>query len=1274
MINNTAGNDDVLHNDDLKPFPVVAIGASAGGLEAVSELMQSLPHNTGMAFVYIQHLDRTYDSALVAILQRATMMKVLEIENGIVIKPNQLFVIPPNTDMQLVGDTFTLSERAKAPAKHSPIDVFFLSLAENKREGAIGIVLSGTATDGALGLKAIKEAGGITFAQDESALFQSMPKTAIGEGIVDSIMSPREMAEELTRLSQNSSMLLRLLPSDGDDNDNDFGEDTTLIEFEDLKKILRLIRNVTGVDFTNYKQNTIKRRIIRRMLLHRFNTLPEYLIYLKQHTSEVNSLYQDLLINVTHFFRDAEVAEYLKKELLPELLKNKSTHNPLRIWVPACATGEEAYSLAIMLCEIMGEGVAYNPFQIFATDLSESAIAKARVGMYTVTDVMQVSKKRLQLFFTKVDGHYRINKRIRDFCVFAPHNILKDPPFSRVDLISCCNLLIYFDTVLQRKVIANFHYALNKKGYLVLGKSETIGSSTKFFTQVDKKVKVYIKKAETASTAIFDINFQPEEVTESILPKRNMKQPIKELTAGENSNIESVVDNILLAQYVPPGVVVNYDLDIVQFRGATGLFLEPSPGKASLHLLKMVRSGLELELRSAAHKVIKSGEPLKVTGLDITHKGNIHHVAFEVIPLIDQVKEKLLLIIFEEVKTPSPADLKASFSKDRRVKQLENELIALREDLRSLVEEQEAANEELQSANEEIVSSNEELQSINEELETSKEELESSNEELLTINQELQVRNDQLSESYDYTEKVIETIREAVLILDSLLLVKSANKAFYRIFNTKVEETEGRLIYEISNGQWNIPRLKELLQEILPRQNQYLGYEITHTFAGIGEKVMLLSVRTILQKSSGRQMILLAIEDITEHRQAERLLQEREEWVRNMANSVPVMLWVAGTDESITFVNNTWLAFTGRSLAEEVGIGWTEGIHGEDIHMVVGTFHSSFKDQKPFTLEYRMKRYDGEYRWILNSAVPTYGAGGKFSGYTGSCTEINDKRVLSEELENRVQERTHELQEANFKLERSNSDLAQFAYVASHDLQEPLRKIITFSTRLKEKFIGQLTETSSEYIEKINHSAERMRNLIDDLLNFSHISKFERKFIKTDLNEVVGEVINDFELLIHERKVLVSIDKLPVLDAIPLQMNQLFNNLLSNALKFSSRKDNPTISIKCRQLTEDDLKKYNQFESHGLYYEITVTDNGIGFSQDFADQIFIIFQRLNDKEDYPGTGIGLTLCRKIVRNHGGEITVKSEEGAGATFYIILPEKQVVRIVDSNAEIDPGEFT
>jgi two-component system CheB/CheR fusion protein len=1136
-------------------------------------------------------------------------------------------------------------------------------LAKKQKEGAIGIILSGTASDGSLGLKAIKTAGGLTYVQDESAEFESMPKSAVAENAVDAIMSPKELALELVRLSKQKPLLKSILKSetheDGSDNtdgDEDFQSEAENLKPEAISAILKLVKTNTGVDFTNYKKNTISRRILRRVVLNKFDNADEYIEYLKKKPVEITALYQDILINVTHFFGDPEATEYLKKEVLPSLLKNKSVKNPLRVWIPACSTGEEAYSMAMLILDIIGNDAGMVRIQIFGTDVSETAIAKARAEIYTSADVSELPEEYLSRFFAKIEGHYRIIKRIRDICVFAPHNIFKDPPFSRVDMVSCCNLLIYLDVSLQKKVVANFHYSLNKSGYLILGSSETIGASTDLFAPLHKKVKVYLKKSGVESRAMFDTNYHLPQFERSE-PRPPVEKTVTQKEINIDGNLQSAVDHILLSQYTPAAVVVNHHLDIIQFRGSTSLFLEPSPGRASFNLLKMARAGLELELRNAVHKVIKTEEPVINSGLTLSHKGVIHHVAFEVTPLRTQTEEKLLLIIFEEVKTPSSAELQVTFSKDRRVKQLESELMALREDMRALIEEQEAANEELQSANEEIVLSNEELQSINEELETSKEELESSNEELMTINQELQIRNDQIGEANDYSAAIIETIREAAIVLDSSLRVKAANKSFYRTYLAKEEEIQGRLIYEFNNSQWNIPKLKNFLEDIIPRNTQFNGFELTHKFEGIGEKVLLLNGRQVIQKTNGQQFILLAIEDITEHRQAEKLLEEREAWLRKMADNVPVMIWVAGPDKNFAFLNKSWLAFTGRKLSKETGIGWTEGIHKEDIELVLSTYHSSFKEKKPFTIEYRMKRYDGEYRWILNSAVATYDADRAFTGYTGSCTEIHDKRVMNEELEELVDERTRKLQEANSSLERSNNELAQFAYVASHDLQEPLRKITTFSNRIRELYIDSLPAGGREFIVKINKSAERMRNLIDDLLNFSRISHFDNKFINTDLNKIVQDVLTDFDLLIHEKKAVLHIDRLPVIEAVPLHMNQLFYNLLGNALKFTANDVDPVITISCRFLSENDLKKYPGLEASVPSYEIIIKDNGIGFPQEFADQIFVIFPRLNYKHDYQGTGIGLALCRKIVNNHHGHLYAESEEDKGSLFYLILPVHQ-----------------
>ncbi len=1254
--NNSAEGGE--NKENVHFFPVVAIGASAGGVEAITELLQNLSPDNGIGYVYIQHLDSEHKSALVPILQRVTTMQVNEVKEGMQVQTDHIFIIPPNVNLTIENGVFQLSKREPHPARHSPIDEFFLSLADNHKAGCIGVILSGTASDGTIGLKAIRQAGGLTYAQDDSALFHSMPASAIAEEAVDLVLSPKAIAENLNELSKKGDLLhsIQLFDRQFDSTSETGNYDFENLKTEEINELLHLIKDTLGVNFINYKTNTIRRRIAKRMLVHKLAALSEYIEFCHNNRNELDILYGDFLINVTHFFRDKEAVDYLQKELLPEILKNKSTTDPLRIWVPACSSGEEAYSMSILIAEVLEERNYRRAVQIFATDLSEAAIAKARVGLYSASDVTGVSDRRLDKYFTKVDGHYRISKRIRDICVFAPHNILKDPPFSNVDLISCCNLLIYLDASLQKKLLTSFHYALRKKGYLILGKSETVTSSVNLFAPLNKKLKIFIKKSDTSSPHGYDFRYLANE--SDALKTRGSVLPVIQ-NIRETETLEKIIDGILLTQYVPSGVVINYDFEILTFRGSTGMFLEPLPGKASLNLLKMVRPGLEVEIRNAVQKAIKTVEFIKVSGLNITLKGNIHHISFEVVPLVLQTHQKLMLIVFEEVKTPSPAELKINFSKDRRVKQLETELTALREDLRSIVEEQETANEELQSANEEIVSSNEELQSINEELETSKEELESTNEELITINQELQVRNEQLSEAHEYTQYVIATIREAVIVLDAYLRVKTANEAFYRIFKCREEKTEGNLIYEINQRQWDIPGFRELLEKATGKAKEINGFELNHDFLGVGEKVLLINLKRVVQQSQGQQFLLIAIEDITEHRKAEKLLQEREEWTRNMADNVPVMIWVAGADKNFTFLNKTWLSYTGRTLQLEAGIGWTEGIHKDDLGTVLSTFHGSFEKQENFIIEYRMRRYDGEYRWILNNAVVRYDNQGEFSGYTGSCTEIHDKRVMNEELEKMVAERTMALNEANANLALTNNELGQFAYIASHDLQEPLRKISTFTNRLKERFGETLPEGSIEFVDKINSSSEKMRSLIDNLLKFSTISQMDKSFPLTDLNKIMRDVISDFDLLIQEKNAVVKVSELPTVPAIPLQMNQLFYNLLSNALKFTHAGVHPLIEVDFRELPGQETEKISWLNPAIKYVEISFKDNGIGFSAEYSEQIFVIFQRLNEKGNFPGTGIGLALCRKIVRNHGGEIYATSKDGKQTIFNIILPSRQTV---------------
>lgn len=960
---------------EKKPFPIVAIGASAGGMEAFIELLQNLPQVTGLSYAYVQHLDPTHESNLIHILGRSTKMPVIEAVDQVKIEPDHIYVIPPNREMSLVDGIIQVSPRPAKPYNHMPINHFFVSVAERYKEMGIGIILSGTATDGTAGMKAIKLAGGLTFAQDESAKFQSMPKSAISEGAADLVLSPKAMAEELSKISKQKDAYYTAI--------QELNEEAISNKDEELLGILHLLHRSTGVDFSLYKMNTIKRRIIRRMMLYKLETLRDYAQYIKQHTNEINFLYQGLLINVTAFFRDVESSEYLKKNLLPKVLKSKAPNDPVRVWVPACSTGQEAYSLAMLIIEVLGDKAASMPVQIFATDLSETAINKARLGIYSKDDVIDIPPKRLQRFFTKIDGNYRIVKSIRDLCVFATHNIAKDPPFSRLDLISCCNLLIYLDNHLQKKLIATFHYSLNGNGYLILGKSETVGTSAYLFAQLDKKLKIYAKKKDATAKAMFEMNYRlPEPEKFSGFGRRTTEQKIK----TDEIDLDKAVENLILKKFTPASVIVNYDLDILQFRGSTGLYLEPAPGKASLNLMKMARQGLGFELRNIVHKAKKSGQPAKKAGLEISYDGKSHKVSIEAIPLKADTEEDYYLVVFEEMVTPQQEQL--GNVKDRRVKQLEEELAALREDMRSIVEAQEAANEELQSANEEIVSSNEELQSINEELETSKEEIESSNEELITINQELQVRNEQLAEVQEYSEAVFTTIRESLLILDKDLRIKSANQAFYKTFLMREDEVEGRLLFEINNKLWNIPQLRQFLTEVIPAQSQFHGFEITHSFPGIGEKVMLLNARKLVQKMHRQHLILLAMEDITEHKQAQKIIADREAWFRNMANNAPVMIWVTGIDKLCNFANRTFLEYRGIDLGNIIGKPWAEDAHPDDLDRCLRLYEDSFNKKQPFEIEYRLKKHTGEYHRIFARAKPNFTPEGQFTGYIGTCVEL----------------------------------------------------------------------------------------------------------------------------------------------------------------------------------------------------------------------------------------------------------------------------------------------
>jgi len=858
------------------PFTIVAIGASAGGIEAVIELFNNLSSTTGMAYIYVQHLSPDHKSLLATLLSAKTKMVVQEIEEMEKIKPNNVYVIPHNKEIIVTDGHIQLIPRTKNRASKISIDLLFSSLALTHKENVIGVILSGNAHDGTKGLKDIKIAGGITFAQDDSAKFSSMPNSAIAEGVVDFILSPQEIAVELVRLSKQVYSVKSKSKFANEDRikDDDKG----------LKTILTLLYKNKHIDFSHYKMNTIKRRIIRRMMIHKSSNLKTYVSLLTKNEGELSLLCKDLLINVTDFFRDPEAFNSLKKTILNKLIKTKKPGETLRIWVVACSTGEEVYSLAMLLFELQGNKDSSIPFQLFASDLSESAIKTARLGEYQNHQLKNISQKRLDQYFIKIKDKYRISQALRDVCIFAQHNILSDPPFSRMDFISCRNILIYLEPLAQKKVMSTLHYALNDGGYLMLGKSETVGSSSGLFTIVDKNYKFYSRKNNSGIRKIPELS---PRLTNSRIPQKEISSPLnsKRNFYTSSGNVSNAFDAILLNKFAPASVIINHDMEILQFRGQTSAYLKQFSGKASFNILKMASSEITFELRNAIHHAIKTNKPVEKTGLEMHRDGikkTLEIVNLEVVPLKIEEEDPMLLVVFtgqminlneqslKGIKNTSP-------SKDKRIKKLEEELASARFDMGSITQDQETVNEELQSANEEVISSNEELQSLNEELETSKEEIESTNEELITTNQELQSRMFQVEELYSYYEGILSTMHEPMLILDPTIRIRSANASFCNTFGVKEIDIVGISLYHLKGQLWNIPKLRELLETVIPKNGHFQNFEIEFEMPPNGTKTMLLNAHYIQQPHKNENLIVLSLANITEVKRLSKELQLKEQ-------------------------------------------------------------------------------------------------------------------------------------------------------------------------------------------------------------------------------------------------------------------------------------------------------------------------------------------------------------------------------------------------------------
>ncbi|KKM23143.1 hypothetical protein LCGC14_1618190, partial [marine sediment metagenome] len=763
--------------------------------------------------------------------------------------------------------------------------------------------------------------------------------------------------------------------------------------------------------------------------------------------------------------------------------------------------------------------ISRSKIQIFATDVSETAIQKARTGVYRTSEMESVSEQRLNTFFTKADGNYRVIKPVRDTIVFAVHNFLKDPPFSKVDLISCRNVFIYFDAFLQKKALTTFHYALKKNGFLLMGNSETPGKSTDLFASYSKKGKIFSRKSGTGHFS--------QSISQQKKPKKSATKEKNTVPSAHRTDFRKSAESVLIRKYCPTSVIVDEHMAVVDFNGNLAPFLELPHGKPSHELLKMARKELAFELRNAVHKVKASQETLVKEGIPVKYNDEEFSVRIEIIPLTEIVAPHYL-ILFQKTSPKSSLlekfgrRLKSTFSSTKkghlqqRNSALEKELEQVREDVRAITEEQEAYNEELQSANEELLSSNEEMQSLNEELETSKEEVQSTNEELIIVNRELIEKQDELSDSLDFLDAIIATMHEPFLVLEKDFRIQKVNASFTKMFGIDKAKVEGELLFKIQEQKWNNERLRTLLQEILPENQHFVDEEITIDVSKGNQQIYVINAQEIIRKKGNKELILLALADITHRKKVEN-----------------------------------------------------------DLHNSVAT------------------------------------------------------------------------------LNKTNDQLDRYVHLASHDLQEPLRKIMIFADRLMGK--GNITDPADiVMMGKIETAAQRMSGLVRGLLEYSTVAHHGALFETTDLNQLLLDIISDFELLIEEKEAKISIDELPNVHVIPLQIGQLLNNLIGNALKFNKEGVSPEISITSKAFPSEKLHDFPTLLFDRTYVELIIADNGIGFNPKYKEQIFMIFQRLRQSRNLQGSGIGLSLVKKIVENHNGAIFTVSEEGQGAEFHVILP--------------------
>jgi len=1214
------------------PFPVVGIAASAGGLEAFIELLKNLPPDTGMAFVLIQHLAAERKSLLSEILSRNTQMPVNEVQDGMALEPNHVYIIAPNTKLLLLEGLLRLLPREKINGKYMPADAFFDSLAVDRANKAIGVVLSGADGDGALGLMTIKAAGGVTFAQSEqTAKFEGMPSSAAATGNVDFVLPPEQIARELANLSHHS-FLAGPVPA-------------TIVEAAPepgsaLATIFGLLKATAGVDFSQYKAATLNRRMQRRMVLYKMERLEDYAQYLLDHPAEVKALYEEILIHVTSFFRDLEAFERLKEYVFPTITHNKSAEVPIRIWVAGCSTGEEVYSIAMCLLEFLGDRVIPPQIQIFATDISEAAISKARSGFYLENQMLGVSEERRRRFFISVEGSgYRICKVVRELCVFARQNLGTDPPFSNLDLVTCRNVMIYLEERLQKRVLSIFHYSLNPTSFLMLGSSESTGKSSELFTLVDGASKIYAKKlTQNAPRLPFGTSFLP-------LTRLDNPQPMNANFAN-NFDLQRETDHLILKRYNPVGAVVNEQMEIVQLRGDTNRYLRLTPGTPSLNLFAMAVPGLSVDLRTAIYQAQTQKVTVKKERLRVQQGEETHLVNFEVIPFQPASAEtQYFLVLFEESLPPAfdlttdnldrlePSDL------EREIVRLRHELAITRQEkniaqahLQAVIDEQENLTQDLRVANEEIISSNEELQSINEELETAKEEIQATNEELITTVEELRSRNLDLQQVNNDVTNLLASINIPILMLENDLRIRSFTPMAERLFNL-ISSDVGRPLSDI-RVNLEIPNLEEMILEVLETLNT--KEQEVQTQSGYWYALRIRPYRTAENQIEGVVMVLI---DIDALKRSAASIETARNYAETIVESVPTPLMVLDADLQVNTANRALYETFQVSSSETVQDSWFEFATGPwnspELRELLEDILVNNVEVNNFEIEQNFGRL-GRKTLLLNACKVE--PEDRVSMILLSIEDITDRKQLETERSQLLEQE----QSARQQAEKANRAKDEFLANLSHELRNPLTPILAWSQMLRS---GKLKEAETHRaLEVIERSARAQAQLIEDLLDISRITNGKLKLTTRwiDLRLVVQAALEGVQLSAQAKNIqivshLISVKVLGDID----RLQQVLWNILSNAIKFTPAGGGVEIVM---QDLED-------------YAEIRVADTGKGIAPELLPYIFDRFRQGDSSttKANQGLGLGLSIVYHLVQLHGGTVEADSPgQGQGTTVTLRLP--------------------